>query len=209
MNRIAQLFISIYFFRLPKIFGKLNLKFYEIIYKNFSVGKNPQIWGKFFVTIFEPSLGSIKIGNNFRLISSNRRSLIANFFHTKLTIIGSGKINIGDNVSFNGVAITSMNKISIGNEAMLAPNVVITDTDFHKSSVINDRQELCDPDIKHSIEIGKNVWIGASTIILKGVSIGENSIVSAGSVVSKDIPANVIAAGNPACTVSNLNQGYD
>ena len=209
MNRIAQLFISICFFRLPKLFGKINLKFYEIIYKNFSVGKNPQIWGKFFVTIFEPSLGSIKIGNNFRLISSNRRSLIANYFHTKLTVIGSGQINIGHNVSFNGVAITSMNKISICNEAMLAPNVVITDTDFHKSSVLDDRQELCDPNIQHSIEIGKNVWIGASAIILKGVSIGENSVVSAGSVVSKDIPANVIAAGNPATIVSSLNKDND
>ena len=92
---------------------------------------------------------------------------------------------------------------------MLAPNVVITDTDFHKSSVLDDRQELCDPNIQHSIEIGKNVWIGASAIILKGVSIGENSVVSAGSVVSKDIPANVIAAGNPATIVSSLNKDND
>lgn len=205
MNRIAQLFISTYFYRIPKIFGKIYLNFYKILYKNFKIGTNPQIWGKFFVTIFEPNLGGITIGENFRLITSNRRSLIANFFHTKLTIVGSGHISIGDNVSLNGVAITSMNKISIGNSTIIAPNVLITDTDFHLSSLREDRNKLCNANQDHAIEIGENVWVGASVMILKGVSIGDNSVISAGSIVSKDIPSNVIAGGNPAMTLKKLD----
>ena len=117
----------------------------------------------------------------------------------------SGHLSIGDNVSLNGVAITSMNKISIGESTMVAGNVLIIDTDFHHSSLQKDRHELCNTNQDHAIEIGNNVWIGASVIVLKGVSIGDNSVISAGSIVSKDIPSNVIAAGNPALTVAKLD----
>ncbi len=57
------------------------------------------------------------------------------------------------------------------------------------------------------VHIGENVWIGDSAIICKGVSIGENSIIGAGSVVVKDVPANAIAAGNPAAVLKYLEPG--
>lgn len=57
---------------------------------------------------------------------------------------------------------------------------------------------------KKKIKIGDNVWIGWGVIILKGVSIGDNSVIAAGSVVVSDIPENCIAAGNPAKLVKNI-----
>ena len=204
MFRIAQLYAATFYYRVPRLFGILYLSFYKILYPNFQVGSNAKIWGKFFITIYE-SNGSIAIGDNLRLLSSNPRSLIASFFHSKLTVIGSGSINIGSNASLNGVAITSMNKISIGDNVMIAPNVIIVDTDFHKHTPIADRQLLAPKSDMHNITIESNVWIGASAIILKGVRIGKNSVISAGSVVSRDIPANVIASGNPALEVAKLD----
>ncbi len=98
-----------------------------------------------------------------------------------------------------GVRIGASLGITIGDNCMLAQGVYITDSDWH--------------DIYNRISTGKssfvnikdNVWIGDNSTILKGVTIGKNSIVGAGSVVTKDIPENTIFAGNPARIVKKLD----
>ncbi|MCD8152795.1 MAG: sugar O-acetyltransferase, partial [Clostridiales bacterium] len=55
------------------------------------------------------------------------------------------------------------------------------------------------------IHIGRNCWLGAGVIVMPGVSIGENTVIGAGSVVTKDIPANVVAVGNPCCVMREIN----
>ena len=83
---------------------------------------------------------------------------------------------------------------------MLASNVYITDSDWHGTY-----DRTAEAGKSAPVELKENVWIGDSTIICKGVTIGENSIVGAGSVVVDDIPANAIAAGVPAVVVRELD----
>jgi acetyltransferase-like isoleucine patch superfamily enzyme len=112
-----------------------------------------------------------------------------------------GKIQIGDYCLIcPGVRISSAEEIIISDNCMIASSAYITDTDWH--DIYNRVHSIGKPAPVH---IGENVWIGDSAIICKGVSIGENSIVGAGSVVIHSIPANTIAAGNPAKIVKKLD----
>ena len=89
---------------------------------------------------------------------------------------------------------------SIGANTMIAAGVYLTDADWHD---IYDRTRVIG---RHGdIVLEDNVWIGDGTIVCKGVTVGANSIVGAGSVVTRHIPANVIAAGNPARVVRPLD----
>jgi tetrahydrodipicolinate N-succinyltransferase len=83
---------------------------------------------------------------------------------------------------------------------MLASQVYITDSDWHG---IYDRSRT--PGTTHQVVLEKNVWVGDSAIICKDVTIGENSIIGAGSVVVTDIPPNVMAGGNPARVIKKLD----
>ena len=112
-----------------------------------------------------------------------------------------GKITIGDYcLVCPGVRISSAEEITISDNCMIASGAYITDTDWH--DVYNRVHSLGNPCAVH---IGDNVWIGDSATICKGVHIGDNSIVGAGAVVKHSIPANVIAAGNPARIVKELD----
>ncbi len=112
-----------------------------------------------------------------------------------------GSIMLGDNVLVSPAArIISSMGITIGSNAMLASDVYISDSDWHG---IYDR--TTEAGQAAAIYIGENAWIGFGAIIGKGVTIGRNSIIGAGSVVTKDIPDNVIAAGNPCRVIRALD----
>jgi acetyltransferase-like isoleucine patch superfamily enzyme len=98
-----------------------------------------------------------------------------------------------------GARILAARRIEIGDGTMLAANVVITDSDWHG---LYDR---VGPPAPKPVRIGRNVWIGDGAFIGKGVSIGDNSVIGTRAVVVRDIPANVVAAGNPARTVRDLD----
>lgn len=109
------------------------------------------------------------------------------------SVSDNGFLKIGDDAFFNtNCYILCRENIKIGNNFMASDNVYIRDNDGHRFSVNN----ICNK--FGPIEIGDNVWLGRNVLVLKGVKIGDNVIVGAGSVVSKSIPANSIAAGNPA-----------
>jgi len=112
-------------------------------------------------------------------------------------------IELGDYVLVcPGVRISAATQISIGSNCMLASGVYITDADWHE---IYDRSKSIGT--TKPVVIGDNVWLGDSSIVCKGVTIGNNSIIGAGSVVVSDIPENVIAAGNPAKVIKELDSG--
>lgn len=114
---------------------------------------------------------------------------------------GMGEVHIGDYSLVNpGVRITSASSIRIGRSCMLAMNCYLTDADWHDV-----HHRIFAPGTTASIELGDNVWIGDSALVTKGVTIGENSIVGAWSVVTRDVPPNVIVAGNPARIVKELD----
>ncbi len=114
---------------------------------------------------------------------------------------GKGRIEIGDYVLISpGTRISASDEIVIGDSVMMAHGVYITDSDWHG---IYNRTER-DPDPR-PVRIGDNVWLGDRCTVLKGVTIGDNSVVGACAVVSRDVPPNVVVAGNPARVVRELD----
>ncbi len=159
------------------------------------LGKNSYIINPWHVKIFG---APIKIGNNITLFATSDKK-------TRLTVWSDEKdikgIEIGDHVLISpGVRISAAKEIIISDNCMLASDVYITDSDWHG---IYDRS--MPPEKVCPVKLEPNVWIGDSAIICKGVQIGENSIIGAGAVVSSDIPAFCIAAGNPARIVKKLD----
>ena len=96
---------------------------------------------------------------------------------------------------------------TIGDNTIIGSGCLITDTDSHPI-LAAERNLPGWPNYTKSkpIVIGKNVFIGARSIVLKGVTIGDGAVVGAGSVVTKDVPANTIVAGNPAKVIKTINQ---
>ncbi len=118
----------------------------------------------------------------------------------------TGSITVGDYVLIcPGTRISASDDITIGNSVMMANSVYITDSDWHGLYDRTERSAALAP-----VHIGDNVWLGDHSVVLKGVTIGENSVVAASAVVSKDVPANVVVAGNPARIVKQLDveQGF-
>lgn len=123
--------------------------------------------------------GFLHIGNNLKMRSNSH-----------LRVRSGGKMTLGRNVSLNyGNMIVCHDSIRIGNNVQLAPNVMIYDHDhdFRTIGGINSMKYKTS-----SIEIGDNVWIGANVVILKGVCIGDNCVIAAGSIVTKNVPKDTI-----------------
>jgi len=128
------------------------------------------------------------------------------FSPCKFTAFEGAEISVGNEVQLNGTTITSKRKVTIGNKTMIAQNVIIVDSDFHKLWPPEDRW-LPDTDGQDSeVLIGDNVWIGMNTVVLKGSRIGNNAVIGACSVVRGEIPENALAAGNPARVIRMLDE---
>lgn len=164
------------------------------------VGKRLEAYGRPDILRFPDS--SIELGDDVMLNSSRRMYASLLCAPTKLATLQPGaQIRIGNRVGISGSAIAARSHtIEIGDDTIIASSCTIFDSDWHHSyaearwRVPGSELDILDADV----HIHRNVWIGFGSIILKGVTIGENSIIGAGSVVTKDIPANRIAAGCPA-----------
>ena len=114
---------------------------------------------------------------------------------------------IGNNVGISQTALICHKKIIIGNDVKIGGGVCIYDTDFHslKPELRRNAQTDMPHKAKKEVIIKDNAFIGAHSLILKGVTIGENSVIGAGSVVTKPVPDNQIWAGNPAKFIRNID----
>jgi acetyltransferase-like isoleucine patch superfamily enzyme len=110
-------------------------------------------------------------------------------------------IQIGKNFYANhNCIILDVNKVKIGDNVMFAPNVQV----YTATHPLNAQERIAGKEMGYAIEIGDNVWIGGGAIICPGVKIGRNTTIAAGSVVTKNIPDNVLAAGNPCKIIREL-----
>lgn len=125
-------------------------------------------------------------------------------------LVKSGQLEIGDRGHIGtGSVIICRDKIRIGDAVLIAEYVTIRDQDHGMESAVPFSEQ---PFVTAAIKIGNNVWLGAKCTVLKGVTIGDNTVVGANSVVTHDLPANVIAAGVPARVIrqrSNAKRAVD
>ena len=110
-------------------------------------------------------------------------------------------ISIGDDVYINfGCVILDCGPVTIGNQVLISPNVGIYDA----SHALDAQERMDGALIPGKIRIGNRVWIGGGTIILPGVTIGDDTVIGAGSIVTHDIPSGVVAVGNPCRVLRKL-----
>lgn len=161
-------------------------------------GKNVKFDGKCHFERFPGT--SIRIGDNCHFRSRKNSNLIGINRPCSLATINSSflaTIEIGNNCGFSGTVIGAFKCIKIGNNVRCGANTLITDSDWH----------LDDPRSGNpaDVVIGNNVWLGVNVVVLKGVTIGANTVIGANSVVTRSIPDNVIAAGNPCKVIRKIN----
>ena len=165
-------------------------------------GKFPRTRGRVRISSTYPK--HISFGSNVIINSGKRWNPVGLGIQTSLMAIDNGIITIGSNVGMSNVSIVSRNEISIKDNVLLGSGVIIYDNDFHAINY-EERVEFGDREIKSSpVVIEEGAFIGAGAMILKGVTIGEHSVVGAKSVVTKSIPANEIWAGNPARFIKRI-----
>ena len=169
--------------------AKIKLHLWGITY-----GKRLRVIGK--IIVFRTPKSFIQIGDECTFNSSSKYNF-RGINHPCILQTGrpTAKIIIGNHVGMSGVSIVSNNSVTIGNDVLIGANCIIGDRDDHSERY---------PSTSKPIELKDHVWLGMNVTVLKGVTIGENSIIGANSLVTKDIPANCIAAGNPCKIIKQL-----
>lgn len=168
------------------------------------VGNNVRFYGR--PIIFLAPNSTIEIGEKCVICSAPEMTALGvNHPVVLRTIDTEASIHIGENTGISGATIVAAKHIRIGRECLIGANVTIVDTDFHTIAPLNRRLNSNKTEIGSApIEIEDNVFIGMNSVILKGVKIGANSVVGAGSIVAKDVPRNAVVAGNPAKIIREL-----
>lgn len=154
-----------------------------------SIGQRCRVWGRPSVRVN----GTLTVGERLQLMSTVWKS--------ELWVGPEGRLEIGDRVFINyGTSIGATELIRIGSRCNLGTQVQLMDNDWHR----------LEPELRHErppsrpIVLEDNVWLGARVLVLSGVTIGEGSVVGAGSVVINDIPARSLAVGSPARVIRPL-----
>lgn len=149
--------------------------------------------------IVKSKKSNIIFGDSVTIKSSFLSNLIG--LYQKSVIVSrtdEATIRVGNNVGISGATIYARSSIEIGDNCRIGANTKIMDNDFHPvDPYLRLESSNKNMDVK-PIKIGKNVFIGCNSIVLKGVEIGDNTTIGAGSIVSGNIPSNCVAAGNPA-----------
>jgi acetyltransferase-like isoleucine patch superfamily enzyme len=146
----------------------------------------------------------VSIGSGSIFTSKTSANFVGLFKRTSIYVGPGAELTIGDGDGFSGVSIYCSLRIEIGPNLNCGGNVSIWDTDFHPLDAEARRIHDVTQIKRAPVEIGPDVFIGAQSIILKGTRIGARSILGAGSVVSGEIPADEIWAGNPARRIRSL-----
>lgn len=152
--------------------------------------------------------GIVKIGNHFTFYSGDCLNPLSRNLYGCISVDKNAILSIGDNVGISASTIRCCKKITIGNRVTIGADVILLDSDGHSLDYTK-RGTIDDIPRCKAIEINDDVLIGTRSIILKGVTIGARSIIGSGSIVSKDIPSDCIAAGNPCKVIKYLNNSSE
>lgn len=189
--------------RLIKIMVQLPNDIYNIIifkYRHVNYGNNLKITGRIFCV--SNGCNRIIIENNVHINSSRRSNPIGGDTKTILFAKENGTIRIGNNVGISNCTLVAHEKIVIEDNVLLGGSVKIYDTDFHW---VDYEARMNQKDAKTAPVIVKSgAFIGGHSIILKGVTIGQKSVIGAGSIVTRNVPDCEIWAGNPAKFVRKI-----
>ncbi len=196
---IRRIFKYIYklFAKLHFLISKIHLRLFNVSY-----GSGLLINGSIFIR----NRGKILIGNNVRINSTISANPIGAPYKTSFVAGENATIEIGNSVGISATAIVSQSSVIIEDNVRIGGGTCIYDTDFHSINY-NSRISEKDTNIKiKPVKICEGAFVGTRCLILKGVTIGEHSVIGAGSVVTKDIPPNQVWAGNPAVFVKHIDQ---
>lgn len=148
-----------------------------------------------------PAPLSLNMGPNAKMIINGNTQIMKGCF---IEIMRGAVFELGARTSFNEQTRIKVSKrLYVGNDSIFAYKSFIIDSDVHKIAKKGDLEKITANDITKEIIVEDHVWIGTNVIILKGVKIGSGSVIGAGSVVTKDIPKNVLAAGNPCRVIKD------
>lgn len=192
MSKYIYLIKIKYWALIYSIYLRIKLNLYGVTY-----GLKVKTFGNTY--IFKQIGSNIIIGDYCTFRSKEHSNLIGiNRKCSLSTLVKGAELIIGDNCGFSGTVIGAFKSVKIGNNVRCGANTLITDSDWH----------LDDPraGIPKSVIIKDNVWLGVNAVVMKGVTIGENTVIGANSLVTKDIPANVIAAGNPCNVIKAIDE---
>ena len=208
MNNLTRKFFLIW----PKVcyhwYTLWNRLYFRLI--GIEYGKNLQVFNKVYIL----GKGNITIGDDFVFTSGDCINPICrNIRGVLFTMTPDAQIKIGDRVGISSACLWAKERITIGNDVNIGGDCLIIDNDAHPLDYMQRRRAFAAEVGEEAfyrtigtapIEIGDDVWIGARCQILKGVHIGARSIIAAGSVVTKNIPADSIAGGNPCGVIREI-----
>lgn len=163
----------------------------RIAFRGKDIGSRVRVWGK------------LHVYRKGRMTIGDRTRFVATVLPTEVGVAPNGHLEIGANVFVNyGCSIAVADHIKIGDDTMIGTHTLVMDTNFHRTEP--DRRLERDP--AEPVIIGRNVWLANRVIVSKGVTIGDDSIVAAGSVVlaGTEIPAGQIWGGVPAKYLRDL-----
>lgn len=183
-----------------KIFRRLKLILIGLFKTNIDIGQSCLID---FGVVLNNRGNNIKLGSHVYLRSVAKGYQAGMPFPTTLLLdVKDATITIGDNTRINGAYIHAQKSIDIGENCVIASGVNIIDSNGHQLYSADRTKKR---DTPKSTRIGNNVWIGINAVILKGTTIGDNCVISAGSIVKGDFPPNSLIVGNPAVKVKTLD----
>lgn len=198
------------FNKLFRILFKLKYLYYtywnRIKFKIYGIefGKGLQVNNKLYIYIGENA--KVEIGENFTFSSGDNINPISRNVYGSIFCANNTYLKIGNNVKISGSSLRLHKSIIIGNNVTIGADCILLDSNSHSMNYLDRRDPIKDKTnkIDKAITIDDDVFIGTRCIILKGVTIGARSIIGSGSVVTKSIPADSIAVGNPAKVVRTI-----
>jgi acetyltransferase-like isoleucine patch superfamily enzyme len=177
--------------RLPSIIWRLEARFKGVVFQGSS-----DILGRPIISIAKGGL--IQIGDGVRIYSSTRANPLGLARPSVLRALApNARVLLADRVGLSGAVLCAGSVIEIGENTLVGAGAMLIDNDFHLPVGDCDWNDDCTSNAR-PIKVGRGVFIGTQSIILKGVTIGDRAVIGAGAVVTKDVPAHHLAVGNPA-----------